>query len=97
MTVYVREYADVGVTFGKHIQAAKEPGLADQTIANAATAAASSAFNDHTRVVRVHTDTAIGILFGAAPTALTTSAKMAADTTEYFVVEPGHKLSVINI
>ncbi len=97
MTVYIREYAGIAHASGKHIQAAPEPGLTDQTVTNAATAAASSAFGANTYLVRVHTDAAIGILFGENPTALTSSAKMAADTTEYFGVRPGDKLSVINI
>ena len=97
MTVYVREYADIGVTYGKHIQSGAEPAIADQTVANAAGSVASNAFNAETRMVCVHTDAIISIAFGVtAPTAVTTNLRMAADTTMFFGVRPGTYLSVID-
>lgn len=55
----------------------------------------SAAFGGNTRFVRVHAESAIRIKFGPTPTASATSPRMAAGSTEYFGVTPGHQISVI--
>lgn len=99
MAVYIREYADLAVAFGKSMQVGAEPAsvAADQKIANLVTSVASAAFNANTNMVCVHTDAIISITFGmTAPTATTGHLRMAADTTMFFGVRPGMFLAVID-
>lgn len=57
--------------------------------------AKSAAFGINTKLVRLHTDTVCFIKFGTAPTAVTaTDARMAANQTEYFAVQPGGGMKV---
>lgn len=56
----------------------------------------SQAFGTKTRMIRVHTDAIIKISVGGTnPSATANSARMAANQTEYFCVNPGDKLSWI--
>jgi hypothetical protein len=43
----------------------------------------------------VHTDSACRVAFGDAPTATTTSMRMAAGQTEFFAVPPGSKIAAV--
>lgn len=102
-TLYIREYVGTGMVGNATGQgqaflstpAPVEPGLADQTVAISAGSTASSAFNAKTNLVRLHTDAICSIAFGATPTASATTARMAANQTEYFIVLPGQKVAVI--
>ena len=97
-TLYIREYATQGLdTAGIRVAAGLEPPLADQTVAIGASSTASAAFQTGTKFVRLHCDAICSILFGTAPTALATSARMAANQTEFFAVPPGqsYKVAVI--
>jgi hypothetical protein len=100
-TVYIEEFSAIGQqlpTDGRQAslpQCARQPSVAAQTRSASGSTAQSSAFNVATRFVRVHTDAIISYKFGANPTAATTDPRMAADTTEYFAVNPGDKLAVI--
>ena len=98
-TAYLREYADIAVTYGKHVQAGAEPALADQTITTSGTSAASSAFNANTKLVAISTPAAQAVccLFGAAPTALTTSLRLPANSLFFFGVKPGEKVALIDV
>lgn len=98
-TAYIREYADIAVTYGKYLQAGAEPALTDQTITTSATAAASSAFSADTRVLAVSTPAAgaVACAFGAAPTATTSSLRLPANNLIFFGVKPGHKISLIDV
>lgn len=71
------------------------PALRTQTVAIGAEAK-SLAFLPDTKVVRLHVDAICSVAFGAAPTATTTSKRMAANQTEYFGVRPADKVSVIS-
>lgn len=101
--LYIREYVGVGMVGnatgqGQAFVAAPapvEPALADQTVAIGGSSASSVAFNAKTNLVRLHTDAICSIAFGASPTASATTARMAANQTEYFVVLPGQKVAVI--
>lgn len=95
-TLYITEYATLGSVLGGVANIAPGVALVDPapvTIAGAS--AQSAAFNASTRYVRLHTDAICSIAFGADPTATTASRRMAADQTEYFAVEGGHKVAVI--
>ena len=76
-------------------QAVKEPAIDTQAIPFS-TVASSVAFNDSTRIVRVASDTQCYIKFGSNPTAVTADSMLIpAFGVEYFGVNPGDKISVI--
>jgi hypothetical protein len=80
---------------GQKIAAGMEPARAIQQIPVGIASAQSAAFDSATRFVRVHTDTTIRIVFGSDPVASASSARMVANSTEFFGVIPGMKLAVI--
>lgn len=94
-TLYVTEYARSGIDSRSTLPAAEVPSITTQAVTIGASSTQSSAFNAQTTLVRVHTDAKCHIMFGADPTATTSLARMAADTTEYFAVKAGHKIAVI--
>lgn len=94
--LYISEYADVG-RMGGIFPAGAEP-CTDQVVAFTATAGTSSAFQNNTSLVRIHTDGIASILFGTAPTATAnTNKRMVAGQTEYFSVPLGmsYKVSAV--
>lgn len=94
--LYIEEYADLPLLGnGQAGQVARAPGVARQTVAIGGTSAQSAAFNAKTRYVRLHTDATCSILFGANPTATTSTPRMAANQTEYFAVTRGDLVAVI--
>ena len=93
-TVYIAEFENMGSSQSGSPQIAAMPPLVEQTVA-ITTETDSSAFNAKTRFIRVHADAVCSIAVGAAPTASTTTMRLASGQTEYFGVQPGHKLSVI--
>lgn len=100
-TLYVTEFKaiePVTKAWGAQafVQAAEQPAVAEQTVAIGGSSTASSAFNASTTFVRLHTDSICSIEFGPTPTASATTARMAADQTEYFGVTPGTKVAVIS-
>lgn len=94
-TVYISEFAEFPVWQGSQTPAAPMPPVAEQTVAIGGGSVASAAFNAKTRIVGIHTDAICSIAFGAAPTATATNRRLAANATEYFRVQPGHKVAVI--
>jgi len=102
-TAYLREYADIAVTYGKYLQAGAEPATADQTITTSGTTAASAAFNANTRLIAISTPAgqAVACLFsatpGATPTALITSLRLPANSIVFFGVRPGDKVALIDV
>ena len=98
-TAYIREYADVAVTYAKYLQAGAEPGLADQTVTTSASSAQSSAFNANTQFIAISTPAAqaVACLFGANPTALVTSLRLPANSIVFFGVKPGQKVALIDV
>lgn len=95
-TLYIREYQTIaapGPDFNG-MQAGMEPGLDQAPLVFGGGVQLSSAFAVGTRVVRLHTDAICSILFGTAPTATTANARMAANQTEFFGVQPGANLKV---
>jgi hypothetical protein len=98
-TLTLREYADLGVTYGKYIQAGREPGNGDQSISTSGTTAQSAAFNANTRLIMVSTPAAqaVSVEFGVNPTAVITGLRLQANSTFYFGVTPGHKMAAIDV
>ena len=94
--VDITQYANLAVdASGRPIPVGMEPGISNLQVAIGGASVQSSAFDGSTRLVRVHTDAAIRIAFGANPTASGTSQRMAAGQTEYFGVRPSEKIAVI--
>jgi hypothetical protein len=100
--LYITEFADVSHIGGGTSSIGAIPITAKQAITTSATAAQSAAFQNNTKVVRLHNDTTapISVAFGLNPTAITNSdMRMAVNTTEYFdisgVLGDGYKVSAI--
>lgn len=87
--LYITEYADI------RGNAAFEPAIAVQVMTTAATSQQTAAFNANTQWIRLHSDGIASVLIGANPTATTDSPRVAAGSTEYFKVYPGHRLAGI--
>lgn len=98
-TAYIREYADIAVTYGKYAQAGAEPALADQTVTTSGTSAQSAAFNANTQIIAISTPAAQAVCcsFGADPTALVTSLRLPANSLIFFGVKPGQKVALIDV
>jgi len=96
-TLYVTEFSAVLNIHAVGGAAAFQPPVAEQTVSIGGASTASSAFNNGTRLVRLHTDAICSIEFGTSPTADATKARMAAGQTEYFAVPEGksYKVAVI--
>lgn len=94
--LYITEFNNIGGGARFPVQGAFQPPIAEQTIAIGGASVQSSAFNKNTLFVRIHTDAICSIEFGANPTATTSTARMAANQTEYFSVVPGQKVAVIS-
>lgn len=72
-----------------------KPGLTQVKAYTGTAAAIDNAIGEGTNVVRIWLSTAGYIAFGTAPTATTSSIPMPANTVEYFLISPGHKVSAI--
>ena len=66
--------------------------VATQTV-TFTTATDSAAFSAGTQIIRVIADAKAHYAIGSAPTATANSSYLAADTSEYFGVKAGHKIS----
>jgi hypothetical protein len=93
--LYISEFSELAQASNQ--QAARMPSLVDQApLAIGGASVQSAAFGPATRYVRLHSDVAAEVVFGANPTAvLNTSPRMAANQTEYFGVNAGDKVAVI--
>lgn len=78
---------------GQVAQVGAEPSIVDQQL-TIGSEVKSAAFKGS--FIRVHVDTACRIQFGPDPTASGATMRLAAGTTQYFGVIPGHKISVIS-
>lgn len=92
-TLYIAEFSEVAHL--NNCPIAMMPPLAEQTVLIGGSSTPSAAFGTTTRYVRIETDAICSIAFGVTPTASAVKARMAADQTEYFAVQPGHKVAVI--
>lgn len=94
-TLSIREYEHINVVSGGIVPVAQEPAVTKQTVAIGGGSLQSAAFNERTRFVRLYCDVACSLEFGVNPTAAANSCSMGAGQTEYFGVQPGHKVAVI--
>ncbi len=98
--IYITEFAKFGRDLGGYGgPVGEQPPLAEQKVANAGASTPSAAFNAKTRLVRIHTDSICSLEFGTGtPVATTSTARMAANTTEYFMLDAeGHKVSPMSV
>lgn len=96
--LFISEYGVLSATNsgGVPAQIAPEPTIADQVVDFSGGATSSAAFNAQTRYIRLMCDTRCAIRITTAGTAATTNNKpLAADSPEYFGVQPGDKVNVI--
>lgn len=96
--LFITEYTAFG-TKRSETPVGFEPGT-DQAPLAVGTVVASAAFAANTIGIRVHTDAICSILIGTPangvdPVATINNKRLAANTTEYFGVKTGDKLSVI--
>lgn len=94
-TLYIAEFSSLLNNVISGVDAALMPPLAEQTLTNTGSSAQSAAFNQATRIIRVHTDSICSIKVGPNPTATTSNIRLAVNQTEYFSVSPGDKLAVV--
>lgn len=94
-TMYVTEFLGVPPV-SVYYQAALAPAVANATVAIGGGSLQSPVFGASTRLVRVHCDIICNVNIGGTnPTATTSSMRLAAGQTEYFVVAPGDRAAVI--
>ena len=91
---YISEYSTVPVIAGRAVPTGNEPAIAEQVVTYSTTTQ-SAAFNAKTIYIRVHTDSICSYEFGTNPTATTSTPRMAAGSTEFFGVQPGHKVAFV--
>mgnify|MGYP000390877031 CR=1 FL=1 len=98
-TAYIREYADIAVTFSKYVQAGAEPAITDQTVTTSASSAQSAAFNANTRLIAISTPAAQAVcaVFGDNPTAATSNLRLPANNMFFFGAKPGQKVALIDV
>src|SRR5579862_7000168 len=98
-TLYVTGFVTQGMDLnGRPLSVATLPVTEQQTVSITATTVSSTAFQNNTNLVRLHSDTTCSFSFGTSPTATTTNARMAANQTEYFSIPGGlsYKVAVIS-
>ena len=94
--LYISEYVAMPKHLGQLVMAGLEPAVAIQTpVVIGGGSLQSAAFNAETKFVRLHTDVICSVAFGTNPTATANSARLAANQTEFFGVNPGDKVAVI--
>lgn len=94
-TLFITEYAIAGRMAGGTVPVASSRPIIENNVAIGGSHAESNAFNANTRLIRLHTDAICSFVIGAAPVATTADARMAANQTEYYQVNPTDKVSVI--
>jgi hypothetical protein len=91
--LFISEYPRSTVT---QTNVAQEPSTVSQVVSYAGGSTQSAAFRADTYMVRLHTDSICAYKFGTNPTAVSgTDARMAANQTEYFKVNPALKVAAV--
>lgn len=93
-TLYVTEFPSAAVDQGRAMPVAFAGTEVTQIVTISGASTPTIAFAETTRLVRLHTDSICSIKFGTNPTASTSTARMAANQTEYFAVQPGGGMKV---
>lgn len=92
---YIAEYSKLAAANGL-VQAGHEPSLVEHKPVVDGTSRATSPFLDETKFVRIEVDVVTHLKFGpVGQTALITHKRMAANTTEFFGVNPGDVVAVL--
>lgn len=81
---------------GASIQIGAVPPLLHENLANGASPVNSSVMPDNVRLVRIATDAKIRVAIGVNATAGANDMLMHANSTEYFSIRPGDRVSVVN-
>ena len=92
MPFYISEYPG-GPPLGSQVP--KHPPITRQVVA---IGGVSQAFNEATKMIRMHTDTTCSFRIGAAgetPVATTSDDRMVANQTEFANVDPGARIAVV--
>ena len=98
MTIYVNEFTSFGKDANGNVTPYPlQPATAFQTLAVTGVSAQTTAFAATTTVIQVHTDAICSIVFGTAPTATTSNARLPANETRYFSVPAGSALKIAAI
>lgn len=106
-TLFISEHSLLQYVSGHPSPVVEMPPITTQAIGVSGVHAESSAFQNNTRIVRLHLDggaagaatTGACVRFGTNPTAVTTDPRLAAEQTEYFYVNQGlnaNKVSVVS-
>lgn len=93
--VYITEHTHSRIVQGGLVPVVQMPPLASQVVAIGGASVQSAAFDAKTAIIAVHTDAICSVEFGSNPTATANSRRLAANSTEYFQVDPGAKIAVI--
>lgn len=93
--VYITEHTFPRVYQGGPLPVVEMPPIATQKVAIGGSSTQSSPFNAKTQMVAVHTAGVCSVEFGSNPTATANSRRLAANTTEYFKVNPSDRIAVI--
>lgn len=97
-TLYVTEYSQLGFVGTYPTQLIQAPAgvpIVEQHIQVGSNSVTSAAFDPTTKFIRVVTDTAANLAFGAAPTAVTVSHYLPVGAVVYYAVGAGSKIAVI--
>ena len=93
--LYVTEFANLATSPNGLQSVAAQPPLQEQTVAiGSGSLSPALTFHPATGIVRLHTDAVCSIEIGLAPVATSTTARMAANQTEYFGVLKGQGWTV---
>lgn len=95
-TLYVTEFQFQHVDQGRPVPCAFGAPITNNNIAITGGSLQSNPFSANTFLIRVHSDAICSILVGTNPTVSTSDARMAANQTEYFGVQPGQIIAVIS-
>lgn len=97
-TLSISEYQVIGRDMNSSpLPIGREPAVAVQSIKVSAKAAQSDTFGEATHIIRVVSDVDCRIAFGSDPKATDNSMLLPAGAPEYFGVQKGHKLSVVEV
>lgn len=84
--LFITEFQTIGGSANFNAPIAAQPQLVNQTVSIGGSTTQSAAFGANTSIVRLHADAICSVQFGTNPTATATTARMAANQTEYFAV-----------
>lgn len=91
--LYIGEYRELPVN---NAPIAPARAIVEQKITSSGVSAQSAAFNSQTRYIRLVADGNMHYLVGSNPTATTSNLPLVLENPEYFAVNPGDKIAVID-